>query len=115
MGNGDYNTENLNLETQFPWRTGTEPCGLWAFQALDPPGEPRWVQGAPKLEGWAGGPQLREKEALASDRPCPQTTPAQPRPLPGRGSLQAFFLSFFFNLRNFVLSGFWGSLSPGRL
>lgn len=58
--------------------------------------------GAPKPEGWAGGPQLREREPLASDRPCPQTTPAQPRPLPGRGSLQAFFF-FFFKLEKLCL------------
>lgn len=97
MGNGDYNTENLKLETHFPWRTSTEPCGLWAFQATDPPGEHRWVQGP---QSWKAG-----LVGLSSGKGSHllQTDPAPRQPLPNldhcrEGEVCRLFLFFFFFL-----------------
>lgn len=104
LGNGNQHTENWNPETHFPWRVGTEPCGWWAFQAPHGPIEPLCGCRGPK--GQKAGPSLPR---LGKESHLPQTTPAQPRPLLGRGSLEAcVFLFVCFKLEKLCLAGALG-------
>lgn len=115
MGNRDHNTGNLNPETHFPWRMGTEPCTCWAFQAPDAPGElvdgyRDWRAGGRKAKladpSWGKGSHLPQTAPASDpDDPCPTWTTA------GKGKSA----DFFFLTGGTILLGFWSALSPGRL
>lgn len=120
MGNPDWNTENLNPDSHFQQRAGTERFRLWAFQAPDSPGEPAGGhRGRKGRDGRAGMAvsQLPERETLASDSPCPRQSPHKPAEncFGEREVCRLVLFCFVLNLRNFALPGFWDSLSPGRL
>lgn len=101
----------MNPETYLFWRTGTEPCGCWAFQTPDAPGEPAGGCRGQKAEGGLAVPSLGKGSSLpetasASDYPCPPRTPA------GKGKstglLFYYYYYFLFELEKVCLARILG-------